>query len=147
MASGALSATERALRTTAGLLGDLPDDDEFLLLEPAGYLGRDFAFDAELDGAALDSAIGFQHLHIGCRAFGGIAGGGGRYQQGALGLCQHDEDLRGHLNLEFALGIRNIEEGVVKDHIIDEFGGRQDLPDLAVPTPGLAEDCKINVLA
>src|ERR1035438_3868054 len=147
MASGALSATERAFGATAGLLGDLPDDDEFLLLEPAGYLGRDFAFDAELDGAALDGAIGFEHLHIGWRAFGGVADGGGRYQQGALGLWQHDEDLRGHLNVEFPLGIWDIEEGVVKDHIVDEFGGREDLPDLAVPAPGLAEDGKIYVLA
>src|ERR1035441_609310 len=147
MASGALSATERAFGATAGLLGDLPDDDEFLLLEPAGYLGRDFAFDAELDGAALDGAIGFEHLHIGCRAFGGIADGGGRYQQGALGLCQYDEDLRGHLNVKFPLGIWYIEEGVVKDHIVNELRGREDLPDLAVPAPGLAEHGKIYVLA
>src|ERR1017187_1305574 len=147
MASGALSATESAFGATAGLLGDLPDDDEFLLLEPAGYLGRDFAFDAELDGAALDGAIGFEHLDICCRAFAGIGDGGGRYQQRALGVRQHDEDLRGHLNVEFPLGIWDIEEGVVKDHIVDEFGGREDLSDLAVPAPGLAEDGKIYVLA
>src|ERR1017187_1805849 len=147
MASGALSATERAFGATAGLLGDLPDDDEFLLLEPAGYLGRDLPLGAEQYGAALDGAIGFEALHIGCRAFAGIGDRGGRYQQGALGLCQHDEDLRGHLNVEFPFGIWNIEKGVVKDHIVDEFGGREDLPDLAVPAPGLAEDGKIYVLA
>ena len=55
--------------------------------------------------AQLYAPVLLQHPHLDCRAFPRIADGDDRYQQNPLRLCQYDEDLRRHLNLQFTLRI------------------------------------------
>jgi len=71
----------------------------------------------------------------------------GSHSQNTLGLSQHDEDLRRHLNLQLTIRIGNIEQHVVEHNVVDEFRSGKNLSHLAAPAPGLAQDSEIDVLA
>jgi len=78
------------------------------------------------------------------RTFAGIADGRPVSAE-RLRPCQHDEDLRRHLNIQLRSGFE-YEQHVGRTHIVDEFRGRR-ICRILPSSAGPAKDSEIDVLA